>query len=86
MKNYLILKYLTDYLKEYIFIFLTAPIILFITFTKSFCEENAFTINNVKVKGIIDLNFSRGEYLNKAFIRSLLKGFNEEPFIRLNKA
>ena len=70
MKNYLILKYLTDFLKEYIFIFLTATIILFITFTKSFCEENAFTINNVKVKGIIDLNFSRGEYLNKAFINS----------------
>ena len=70
MKNYLILKYLTDFLKEYIFIFLTATIILFITFTKSFCEENAFTINNVKVKGVIDLNFSRGEYLNKAFINS----------------
>ena len=70
MKNYLKLKPLTNLLKEYILIFFTAIIILFITFTKSFCEENVFTINNVKVKGAIDLNFSRDKYLNKAFINS----------------
>ena len=70
MKNYLNSKYLTDFLKEYIFIFFTAIIILFITFTKSFCEENVFTINNVKVEGTIDLNFSRDKYLNKAFKNS----------------
>ena len=70
MKNYLLLKYLTIFLREYIFIFLTATIFLFITFTKSFSEENVFTINNVEVKGTVDLNFSREKYLNKAFLNS----------------
>jgi len=70
MKNYLILKYLISNLKEYIFIFLTITIFLFITFTKSFSEENVFTINNVEVKGTIDLNFSRNKYLNMAFLNS----------------
>ena len=70
MKNYLILKYLIAFLREYIFIFLTATIFLFISFTKSFSEENVFTINNVEVKGAIDINFSRDKYLNEAFINS----------------
>ena len=51
MKNYLLLKYLIIILREYIFIFLTATIFIFTSFTKSFGEENVFTINNVKVKG-----------------------------------
>ena len=67
MKNYLLLKYLITTLKGYIFIFLTATIFLFVSFTKSFGEENVFTINEVKVEGIIDLNFSRDKYLNRAF-------------------
>ena len=70
MKNYLTFKYLTVFLKEYIFIFFIASTILFITFTKSFCEESVFTINNTKVEGIIDLNFSRDEYIDKAFVNS----------------
>ena len=70
MKNYLILEYLTDFFKKYIFIFFISTIILFITFTKSFCEENVFTVNNVKVEGKIDLNFSKDKYLNKAFTNS----------------
>ena len=70
MKNYLLLKYLISFLREYIFIFLTATIFLFVTFTKSFSEENIFTINNVKVQGIVDLNFSREKYLDKAFLNS----------------
>ena len=70
MKNYLLLKYFTAPLKEYIVIFLTTIIFLFISFTKSFGEENVFTINNVKVKGTIDLNFSRDKYLNGAFLNS----------------
>ena len=67
MKNYLFLKYLTVLLREYIFIFLTATIFIFFPFTGSFAEENVFTINSVKVKGVIDLNFSRDKYLDKAF-------------------
>ena len=70
MKSYLLLKYLVDNLREYIFIFFTATIFLFILFTKSFSEENIFTINNVTVKGEIDLNFSREKYINKAFLNS----------------
>ena len=70
MKNYLLLKHLITFLREYIFIFLTATIFLFITFTKSFSEENVFTINNVEVKGTLDLNFSREKYLNIAFLNS----------------
>ena len=69
MRNYF-LKYLTIFLREYIFIFLTATILLLTSFTKSFSEENVFTIGNVKVKGTIDLNFSRDKHLNEAFTNS----------------
>tara|TARA_Y100000310_G_scaffold327287_1_gene393383 strand:- start:575 stop:1672 length:1098 start_codon:yes stop_codon:yes gene_type:complete len=70
MKYYLILKYLAVPLREYIFIFFTATILLFNLSTKSFSEENVFTIKNVTVKGKIDLNFSREKYINKAFFDS----------------
>ena len=86
MKNYLLLKYLATILREYAFIFFTATIFLFVLFTKSFSEENVFTINNVTVKGEIDLNFSREKYINKAFFKlfwdtyeqdSTFKGFSK---------
>ena len=70
MRNYLLLKYLVVFLREYIFIFFTATIFLFNLSTKSFSEENVFTINNVTVKGKINLNFSREKYINKAFLDS----------------
>ena len=70
MKNYLLLKYLAEPLKRCVVIFFTVNFILFIFFTKSFAEENIFTINNVTVKGKIDLNFSREKYINKAFLNS----------------
>ena len=70
MKNYLLIKYLTILFREYIFIFLTATLLLFTSFTKSFSEESVFTINNVEVNGVVDLNFSREKYLNKAFVNS----------------
>mgnify|MGYP001183867558 CR=1 FL=1 len=66
MKNYFF-KYFAIFLTEYIFIFLLSTTFLFISFTKSFSKENVFTINNIKVTGTIDLNFSRDKYLNKAF-------------------
>ena len=62
MKNYFLVKYLI--------IIITTFIFLFISFTKSFGEENVFTINNVKVKGAIDVNFTREKYLNRAFLNS----------------
>jgi len=67
MKSYLLIKYFKAFIKEYIFIFLTATIFLFISPTKIFGEENIFTIKNVEVKGPIDLNFSRDKYINEAF-------------------
>ena len=70
MKNYLLLKYLIELLKKCAFIFLTVAVLLFIFYTKSFSEENVFTINTVTVKGKIDLNFSREKYINKAFLNS----------------
>jgi len=70
MRNYLLLKNVISLLKEYILIFLTTIIFIFIPFSKSFGEQNVFTINNVKVKGKIDLNFSRDKYINEAFSSS----------------
>jgi len=70
MKNLLLFKHPINYLREYIFIFLTATIFLFTTFTKSFSEENVFTINNVQVEGDVNLNFSRDKFINKAFFDS----------------
>ena len=70
MRNYLSSKSLIAILKEYILIFITGIIFLFIPFTKSFGEENVFTINNVKVQGAINVNFSREKYFNKAFLNS----------------
>ena len=70
MKNYLLLKYLSSLLRQYFLIFFTATIFLFTFSTKSFSEENVFTINNITVKGKIDLNFSREKYINKAFLDS----------------
>ena len=70
MRNYFLLKYLKNSLKGYIYIFLASIILLFILLTKGFSEENVFTINDVKVKGGIDVNFSREKYLNRAFSNS----------------
>ena len=70
MRNYLFFNHRLLLLREYILIFLTATTFLFITFTKSFSEENVFTINNIEVKGVVDLNFSREKYLDKAFSNS----------------
>jgi len=70
MKTNLLIKYFKAFLRDYIFIFLTATIFFSITSQKSFSNENTFEINNVEVKGIVDLNFSRDNYINKAFLDS----------------
>lgn len=70
MKNYFLLKFINKTFKQYIFIFLTIIILLFISITKSFSEENVFIIDNIKVKGAVDVNFSREKYLNRAFYNS----------------
>ena len=70
MKNYLLLKYLVNYFKKITLIFFILVIYLFITFSKSFSEENIFTVDNVSVNGQIDTNFSREKYINVAFLDS----------------
>ena len=87
-------KYLTARSRKYIFIILSAAIFSLITFSKSFSEENVFIIDNVKVEGAIDVNFSRDRYINKAFLNSfkilmsnilLSRDFNKLSNIKLNK-
>ena len=52
MNNYLFIKESKNILKEYIFIFLTASIFLFISFTKSFSEENVLEIGEYLIQKI----------------------------------
>ena len=70
MKNYLISNFITGKVKEYIFIILTATILLTTSHTKSYSEEKVFTVNNVIIEGNIDLNFSREKYIKKALDQS----------------
>ena len=87
-------KHLIARLSKYIFTILIVTIFSLITFSKSFSEENVFIIDNVKVEGAIDVNFSRDKYINKAFLNSfkilmskilLAKDFNKISNIELNK-
>ena len=60
---------LKAYLKKYSLVFLTLTIVLFISSVKCFAEENVFTIDNVEVKGTIDLKFSsKNVHLYKSII------------------
>ena len=80
-------KYFLKTKRQYIFIFLTATV--FITFSKSFAEENIFTISQVEVRGKIDLNFSKEKYIDKAILNSfnLLMGkiLLTRDFVKINK-
>ena len=57
-------------LRGYVFIVFTTIIFSQILLSKGYSEENVFVIDNVKVKGKIDTNFSRDKYINKAFLKS----------------
>ena len=87
-------RYLIIRLKKYFFIFLITNIFLLITFSKSISEENIFIVEDVKVSGPINLNFSRDQYINKAFLISfemlmskvlLSKDLSKINNIKLNK-
>ena len=87
-------KYLTIYFRKYVFIILTAIIILLITISKSFSEKYVFTIDNIIVEGKANIDFSRDEYINEAFLRSfkilmskilLTRDFSKIKNIKLNK-
>ena len=87
-------KYLIAKTRDYIFIILTATIFLSIFSSKSFSDENVFNIENIKVKGIFDVNFSRHKYINIAFKDSykilmskilLSSDFNKVNSVNLNE-
>ena len=87
-------KYFIARSRKYIFIILTITIFFLITLSKSFSEENVFIIDNVKVEGALDTNFSRDKYINKAFINSykiliskilLSRDLNKISNIKLNE-
>ena len=63
-------KYFIAKSRRYIFITLTATIFSLIVYSKSFSQENVFVIDNVKVEGTINVNFSRDKYINRAFSNS----------------
>ena len=70
MRRYFVSKNFESRIKEYIFIILTATIFLIISTIKSFPQENVFTVDNVKVVGKIDTNFSREKFISRAFKES----------------
>ena len=70
MKKNLILKHQKIFKRNHVLILLSAIACFFITSTKSIAKENVFTINNIEITGIVDLNFSREKYINRAFKKS----------------
>ncbi len=70
MKKYLKYKFLISKIREYIFIFLTVTIFSLSVVSKSLSEENVFVIKDIKIKGVVDTNFSREKYINRAFSKS----------------
>jgi len=70
MKNYLLFKKLSFINREYIFIILTATLLLLSTTAKLFSEDNVFAIKNIEINGKLDLKFSREKYLDEAFSKS----------------
>ena len=58
-------------IRQYIFIILTATIFIVASSnSKILAKENIFIVDNVIIEGPIDLNFSRGNYINKGFQKS----------------
>ncbi len=63
-------NYFINRSREYIFIILTATIFSVAFFSKSFSSENVFIIEKVELSGNFDTNFSRENYIDKAFLDS----------------
>ncbi len=87
-------KYFIHKFRRCVFIVLTTIIFSLILLSESFSDESVFIINNIKVKGEIDINFSRNKYIDKAFSKSfeilmsrilLSKDSNKISNISLNK-
>ena len=70
MKNYSQLRYLIHRLRKYIFIFFITIIFFLSVYSTSFSQENVFVVDDVKVEGKIDINFSREKFIRRAFLDS----------------
>ena len=70
MQNFILSKRFMLKLRKYIFIIFTTIIFSLASFSADFSEEDVFILDNIEVEGIIDINFSRDEYINKAFLDS----------------
>ena len=63
-------KYLANNTRQYIFIFLTATILLIFPFSKSHAQENIFVVSKVEIGGQVDKNFSRKNFIDEALLKS----------------
>tara|TARA_Y100000590_G_C15681984_1_gene1000163 strand:+ start:389 stop:1486 length:1098 start_codon:yes stop_codon:yes gene_type:complete len=73
MKSFLIFKYYLLRLREYILILTTAIAFLFLQILDLASKENIFTVEDVRIEGNHDINFSREKFINKAFKLSFEK-------------
>jgi len=60
-------------MKTYLFTILTVTILSLFPYTKSFAQDNVFIVENIKVEGKLDTNFSRDKYINEAISKSFKK-------------
>ena len=60
-------------MKTYLFTILAVTILSLFSYTKSFAQDNAFIVENIKVEGKLDKNFLRDKYINKAIFKSFKK-------------
>ena len=70
MINFFKYKYLMHKIWKHTFIVFITLLIFFSGTLKSFSEENVFIIDDVEVEGVINTNFSRDKYIDKAFLNS----------------
>jgi len=63
-------KYFIKTFKKYIFITLATTILLLLSFSKAYADNNVFIVDKVETKGVYNLNFSREKYIDKAIIDS----------------
>jgi len=70
MKHYLILKHFIESVRGYIFIILTATIFSLFSAQKVFSDEDVFVVDSINVEGDIKINFSRDDFIDKAFFES----------------
>tara|TARA_Y100001970_G_scaffold216954_1_gene265660 strand:+ start:2237 stop:3292 length:1056 start_codon:yes stop_codon:yes gene_type:complete len=60
-------------MKTYLFTILVLTILSLFPYTHSFAQDNVFIVENIKVEGKLDANFSREKYINRAISKSFKK-------------